>query len=111
MRLIMKHVLRVLAFSLLLVGWSPPADAAAGWFIVEVSRAGVTNDGTVLIRLTDDADVKAFQNKNFVIPDLVSKEMLAISLSALAANLFVRVRTDPDEPGPPEIRTMYLLNN
>ena len=107
----MKHVLTVLAFSLLLVGWSPPADAAEGWFKAEVIRAGVTSDGTVILRLTHVADVKAFQAKNFVIPDLVSKEMLAIGLSALAANLLVRVRTDPDEPGAPEIRTMYLVNN
>ena len=38
------------------------------------------------------------------------REMLAIGLSALAANLRVRVRVDPDEPGTPEIRIMYLLN-
>lgn len=106
----MKHVLTVLAFSLLLVSWSPPADAAPDWFKAKVIRAGVTKNGTVIVRLTDRADVKAFQGKNFVIPDLVSKEMLAIGLSALAANLSIRVRTDPDEPGIPEIRTMYLLN-
>ncbi len=106
----MKHVLTVLALSLLIVSWSPPADAALGWFKAKVIRAGVTSDGTVIVRLTDLADVKAFKGKNFVIPDLVSKEMLAIGLSALAGNLSIRVRTDPDEPGLPEIRTMYLLN-
>lgn len=100
-----------LALGSLLVSWSPPADAAAGWFKAKVIRAGVASDGTVIMRLTDLADVKAFRHKNFVIPDLVSKEMLAIGLSALATNLSVRVRTDPNEPGTPEIRTMYLLNN
>ena len=107
----MKHLLTVLAFSLLLVGWSPPADAAAGWFRVEVLRTGVAEDGSVFIRLTDLANVQAFQGKNFRIPNAVSNEMLAIGLSALAANLSIRVRTDPAEPGAPMIRVMYLLNN
>ena len=96
----MKHVLTALAFSLLLVGWSPPAGATVGWFIVEVIRAGVTNDGRVFFRLKDLADVPAFNSKNFSIPDLVSKEMLAIGLSALAGNLSIRVRVDPEESGP-----------
>ena len=107
----MKHVLTVLAFSLLLVGWSPPADAALGWFKVEVIRAGLGTGGTVIVRLKDLAKVPTFNAKNFVIPDHVSKEMLAIGLSALAANLSISVRTDPDEPGTPVIRFMYLLND
>ena len=106
----MRHVLAALAFSFLLVGWSPPADAAVGWFVVKVLRAGVTNQGAVLFRLKDLADVPAFNALNFSVPDLVSKEMLAIGLSALAAKLKVRVRVDPDEPGTPEIRIMYLQN-
>ena len=106
----MKHVLTVLALSLLLASWSPPADAAVGWFKAKVLQAGVAKNGTVFVRLTHLANVKAFERQNFVIPDLVSKEMLAIGLTALAGNLSIRVRTDPDEPGAPEIRTMYLLN-
>ncbi len=106
----MKHVLTALAFSLLLVGWSPPADAAVGWFNAKVIQAGVTNSGKVIVKLTDLADVKAFNNTNFLIPSAVKKEMLAIGLSALAANLSIKVRTDPDEPGTPLILVMYLRN-
>ena len=107
----MKHVLMGLALSLLLVGWSPPANAALGWFEAEVLNTGVTNGGTVIIRLTDLANVPAFELKYFSLPDLVSTEMLAVGLTALAANLSVLVRVDPDLPGTPEIRIMYLQNN
>ena len=107
----MKHVLTVLAFSLLLVGWSPPADAAVGWFKARVVKVGLVNNGMVILILKDLADVPAFGKTSFFAPDLVRKEMLAIGLSALAANLPVQVRTAPDEPGIPEIRIMYLLDN
>ena len=100
----MKHVLSVLAFSLLLVGWSPPANAVLGWFKAEVIRAGVDGDGAVFIRLNNPA----FPGKTFSVSNQVSKEMLAIGLTAIAGNLPVRVRTDPDESGLPRIRVMYL---
>ena len=53
---------------------------------------------------------RTFQPLQKRLSDLVSKEMLAIRLSALAGNLPIKVRTDPDEPGTPEIRIMYLQN-
>ncbi len=107
----MKHLLTGLALSLLLVSWSPPpADAAASFFNARVIRVGVTQDGTVVIRLTDLGSAQVFRFKNFLIPDLVSKEMLAIGLSAVAANLSVTVRTDPAASGLPLIRVMYLRN-
>ena len=104
----MKRVLTVLAFSLLLVGWTSPVNAAPGWFNAKVIFAGVTDSGSMYIRLTDLATVKAFENKSFFFPAAVRNQMLAISLSALAANLSIKVNTDPDEVGTPLIRVMYL---
>ena len=104
----MRHVVRALALGLLLVVWSSPVEAAASWFDAEVIRCGVRSDGLVIVRLRDRSEFPAFGTKNFVVPDLVSKEMLAIGLTAIATDTLVRVRTDPDEARRPEIRFMYL---
>ena len=105
----MKHVLTVLAFSLLLVGWSPPVQAAPEWFQAKVLKTGVTGGDSVLVRLTDLAATPTFTNKWFFVSDLVAKEMLAIALTAIATDMAVQVNTDPFEQSQPEIRVMYLL--
>ena len=105
----MKHVLTVLALSLLLVGWSPPAYAVVDWFNAQVLRTGVSQGGGTFIRLTDLANVPAFVGKTFRIPNAADNEMLAIGLSALATNFSIMVRTDPDG-FLPVIEVMYLEN-
>ena len=56
------HVVRALALGLLLVAWSSPVEAGS-FFNAEVIRCGVTNNGLVIVRLTDLSEFPAFEQK------------------------------------------------
>ncbi len=104
----MRQIKKTLAVALLVVMWSTGAQAQLGWFTCEVVRAGKVNPDFALIQLTDTKAVPTFTGKWFRAKSGIENEMLAAAFAALTAGMLVSVQTDPDEPGAPEIRQLYL---
>ncbi len=104
----MRQVKKILVAALLVVMWSTSAQAALGWFTVQVIHAGKAGDPTVLIQLTHNKAFPSFTNKWFRAKLGVENEMLAVALTAITADLLVTVRLDPFAAAPPEIKQMYL---
>ena len=104
----MTGIVRRLALTVALLLWSPGVQAAQAWFLCELHLTGMNTLGSTFVNLTDRAATPAFTNKWFMLSDSVSKEMLAIALTAVAADLLVSVRTDLDEPGLPVIDNIFV---
>ena len=86
------------------------ASADPKWYNAKVLKAGPTGEGDVLCQLTHDAKNPAFKNKYFMAADTAEQEVLAVCLGAISLAFTVKVRTDLDDPNPPEIETIYLQN-
>ena len=97
---------------LALMGLAPvlSAQAAPKFFTCEVIMGGTADDGSFMIRLTDigNGSNPAFERKWFVGRQQISKEMLAIALTAMSNNIPVRLRTDPDAGAMPLVLNLYL---
>lgn len=105
----MRQLIKSFVLGILLISWVTTAEAAAKFFICEVDEAIIVGNGLTIIRLTDLGSSQTFTNKHFQAPELVSKQMLAVAIAAITANLTVKVKTDPDEPGSPKLLRMHLL--
>ena len=83
-------------------------QAAPAWYDVEIVAAGMSANGTLFIRITDQAASPAFTNL-WVIgnPDL-AKPMLATALAAMTNDMVALINTDPNEAGFPLINNLYL---
>ncbi len=88
--------------------FSAQAIAASDWYHCYISLAGLGGQGGTYLRLTDAGDSPQFMEKVFRVPDSHSKEMLAIALTAVSANLKVFVFVDPAEGTYPEIISFYI---
>ena len=105
----MRHLIKAFVLGMLLITWATTVQAAARFFTCEVDEAVILGNGRTFVRLTDTSSAQAFANKNFEAPELVAKQMLAVAIAALTANLTVKVRTDPDKLGSPMLLRMHLL--
>ena len=85
------------------------AQAEVGNFVCTVIEAGINFSGKTFIRLT--ANDGTFTNKFFEAPHPVTREMLAIALSALSAGLDVKVRTDPGDPSRPTLWRIDVIES
>ena len=89
--------------------WTSSANAAADWYKVQVSFAGMASPTLLTLRLTDTGG--AFTLKDFKNTSDIKKEMLASALTAFAleSNVWVFTDTDPGTGGPtPEIIFFYI---
>ena len=91
----MKRLTQAFAVALILLSWSPAANAGQSWFLCNVDATGLSGN-RVLIRLSDTAADPAFSRKWFQADDRISKEVLATALSIITADLKAWVRVDPD---------------
>ncbi len=104
----MRHFAKVLVVAVFVsMVWTSSAHAAATWFKCTVIVAGMPTTNQVLIQLTDLAADPAFTAKTFAGTTANVKEMLAIALVAMSANLPVWVYGDPALALPP-ITSIYL---
>ena len=89
-------------------GWSATANAAPSFFKVTVDLVGQQTPTILGFRFTHDVASPVFTFKRFQYTGLLQKEFLAVTLTAIAANLPVFVFTDPAAGGVPEILLMFL---
>lgn len=102
---------QIVAIAILLLGsltWTS-AEAAPGWFRVQVEAAGTNLNGRLVVRLSTVDASNAFQSKWFFGVHDASKEMLATALTGLTSDKFGYIFVDPDEAGVPVIHNFYLL--
>ena len=107
----MRRVKMAVFAGLLTLLWSAPAQAAPSWFVATVSAAGSVFTGQLSIRMSDTASTPAFTNKFFFVLTTsgVTKEILAVALTAVALDSEVFVFADPDL-AVPQITNMYVCN-
>ncbi|MEM7169962.1 MAG: hypothetical protein AAF530_07310 [Pseudomonadota bacterium] len=105
----MKHWIYALALFVAASTWALPGQAAPAWYTCEVDQAGVLSNGVLTVKLTHLAESQAFKKKNFRAEKAISKQSLAVALSAMAANLRVRIKADLDSPGTPRLLRFELL--
>ena len=105
----MKRAMCAVLLSLAVMIYVLPTLAAPRWFICTVSRAGVTEAGTMFIRVTDTANNPAFTNRFFSVVKSVQKEMLAVAITAITTGVKVQLMVDPDAAGIPPINRIYLM--
>ena len=75
-------------------------------YVCYVNRVGCYGSDTLRVWLDDEKG--QFFNKLFVNSGDRRKEMLAILLTAITGNLMVKIRTDLDAGGQPEIKDLYI---
>lgn len=83
-------------------------QAAPSWYSTEVQMTGLSNDGTLFVRLTDVAGTPAFQNKWFTVDPAFNNQFLATLLTAISAQKRVQIYADLLDPGSPEIGNLYI---
>ena len=108
----MRRIGMFLAVALFIgAGWTSTANAALGFFKVNVDLVGLVSENLLEFRLTDTKATPAFTFKRFkTTSSPVKKAMLATALTAMAAGVPVFVLTDPDDGIVPEVFRIYLAS-
>ena len=105
----MRRVGKVLMVALFASAiWTSSAQAEANFFQVTIDLVGQQTANTIGYRLTHVNASPQFEFKRFQYTGPLKKEYLAISLTAVAADIPVFVLTDPADGIVPEILQMFL---
>ena len=83
--------------------------AYAGYknYTCNVDQVGYRKNETTRVMLTHEGGI--FIQKWFVCKFEVSKEMLAVLLTAIYGNMQVRIRADLEKSKQPEIKDLYII--
>ena len=83
------------------------SQAQPAWYTTEVGKIGVAGNGKILIQLSD-RNGSAFTNKWFSIKPTVSREMMALGLTATTNDRQLQVNVDVAQKGWPIINAIYM---
>ena len=84
----------VVVLSIMVLLATNAISATFNFYSCEVISVGPAGS-TYYIKITDTAATPAFTNHWYVIPDAFKKEYLAIALTAMAGNMVVRIKVNP----------------
>jgi hypothetical protein len=105
----MKQVAKVLMVALFASAiWTSSAQAELAFFRVTIDLVGQQTANVIGYRLTHVNASPDFVFKRFQYTGPLKKEYLAVSLTAVAADIPVFVQTDPAVGAVPEILQMFL---
>ena len=105
----MRKVKKILTLVLIIVCMGflyESATAGKQNYICYIDQVGCQGTGT-RVMLTHEGG--AFNQKWFLCKSKSAREMLAILLTAINGDLQVKVYTDPNQQGVPEIKRLYVI--